>query len=265
MSNDASEVMGVDAQMGIVRILRAYPSFATRYQGETVAGHAIALSEGGIELDEQAGNTGYDPRLIAGLSVPLGAKCLLWLPNLMARSGTDRIPYVYTPYWRFRNTYDFNQQFQKPYHFPKQVDGVAETLVDAGPRVVIPAACQSVTYVQDEPAVGLVATQNVFHENFRQIGATGAFNVINSNGAMGAIQQGIAGSSGLGGHIRPTFTAYEFIAAGDELIIVVNRGDTEEGAAATWDFAAVDGAFNTFYGDEDNPDLGVYVVVGTGP
>ncbi|MBW2672290.1 MAG: hypothetical protein JRD89_02590 [Deltaproteobacteria bacterium] len=265
MSNDASETMGVDAQMGIVRILRAYPTFAELYQGETVAGHAVALSEGGIELDEQAGQVGYDPRLISGVATPLGAKCLLWLPILLARSGVDRLPYVYTLYWRMRNTYDYNQQFQRPYHFPKQAQGVAETLVEAGPRVVIPAACPSVTYVQPEPAVGLVATQNMLHENFRQVGAAGAFDIINSDGARGAIQQGIAASSPLGGHLRPAFTAYECIAAGDELVIVVTRGDTDEQAAPNWDFAGVDGAFNTFYGDPDYPDLGVYVLVGTGP
>jgi len=265
MSNDASETMGIDAQMGIVRILRAYPTFAALYQGEAVATNAIALSEGGIALDEQAGTVGYDPRLVAGLSVPLGAKCLLWLPNMWGRLGVDRLPYIYTLYWRMRNSYDYNQEYQKPYHFPKQVDGVAETLVEAGPRVVIPAACPSVTYVQDEPAVALVATQHMFHENFQQIGTAGAFNVINPDGNRGAIQQGIAASSPLFGHLRPAFTAYETIAAGDELVIVVNRGDTDEGAAANWDFEGADGAFNTFYGDPDNPDLGVYVIVGTGP
>jgi len=266
MSDAPSEVMAVcDPQFGIVRVLRPYDGFDAIYQDETVAGNAIAFTEDGVALDDLAGETGYDERLVKGLSVPMGARCLLWLPNIVWRDGADTYPYIYTLYWRYRNVFDYRQRYRPPYHLTKQGAGVAETIVDVGPRVVLPASAPSVMYIQPEGATspGLpITTQNLHHENFRQVGAALNANVLNPDGNFGALQQGIVASSLLGAHLRPSFTVYEVTAAGDELLLLVNREDPA-GTETDWDFVGVDAPFLAQF--ENLPDIGVYVSVGVSP
>ena len=262
MSNEATEMMGNDAQMGIVRVLRPYSTFATVYDGRTVTDNLIALSEGNNPLDPLAGQAGHDSRLVQGIPGSLGAKCLLWLPNLSWRQGMTLYSYVYTLNWRLRNVYDHRQQHRTPYHYPKQGVGIPETLIDAGPRVVIPAAVNSIMYVQAEPAgAQAIATNNLRHENFRHGGSAVAGNIINPDGSIGVIQQGVTASQASGSHVRPGFTAYELVFGGDELVIEISR-ETAEGAQPVWDFDGADTAFAALFGDY--PDLGVYVLVGKG-
>lgn len=267
MSNDASEVVGGDPQMGIVRVLRPYDTYQDVYEGQPVTTTAINLTEGGVALDEQAEaeEAGYDPRLVKGLATPLGAKCLVWLPNI-AWLGDDQEfrRYVYSFCWRMRNTYDFRQRFRRPYHFPKQIDGVAETDVFPGARVVIPAAVPSVVYIQPEGAAFAVQTQNLHQENYRHGGAPLPVNILNPDGAVGAIQQGIQVSGAGSAHLRPTYTCHEMICAGDELIVLVNRENPEGAVEPNWEFAGADAAFAAHF-DDATPDIGVYVLVGSTP
>src|SRR3990170_573964 len=112
--------MIVDPQFGIVRVLRPYQGFEAIYQGHPATGSTavpIMLSEAGIELDEEARNkvTGYDPELVRGLPVPLGARVVLWVPFISAiLLEVGASPYVYMPIWRFRNTADFRRS-KTPY------------------------------------------------------------------------------------------------------------------------------------------------------
>ena len=73
----------VDAQFGIAKILRPYAGFEADYQGNQVS-NAIALTERGIALDPLAGKPGYAPNLLRGLPVSLGARIVLWIPNVVA-------------------------------------------------------------------------------------------------------------------------------------------------------------------------------------
>lgn len=261
------ETVLADAQFGIVRVLRPYTDFEDQYDGVS-AQTPIMLTEGGIAYDDLAlkGETGYDPRLVRGLSVPFGARVQLWIPNIFAIALPIQIPYDYTIIWRIRSVADFRRA-RKPYHYPKQGEGVAETLVNPGPRVVIPASTQSVIYQQIETTTGIV-TQNLINESV-SIGGRPLTNPINPDGADGAIQQGLLVSTGTDSHTRPLFSPVEVQAEGDELLLAVTRPTV--GVVANWDFTGVtaDGSFTALYGKGSvggpYPDIGVYVSVGTAP
>jgi len=263
--------MTEEADFGIVRILRPYAGFETLYEGQPATGATaipIMLSEGGIELDDLArdGVAGYDPDLVRGLPVPKGARVSIWYPTLAAASPPRLSPYVYQILWRYRNTADYRRT-RTPYHFPKQIEGVAETVLNPGPRVVIPASLHTMIYNQTEPTIFSPVTQNL-HEEAVAIGGATINPPLNSNGNQGVIQQGILPSQPARRHTRPSFKILEVQAEGDELLIAVTRYDDLGGASSNWGFAGVDAGFSNYYGNGSGiayPDLGVEVSVGAAP
>lgn len=258
-------------QFGVVRVLRGYSGFESLYEGQPATGATavpIMLSEAGIELDDMAQQrvAGYDPDLVRGLPVVAGSDLLLWVPNLLGVSLPNVSPYVYQIVWRYRNTADYRRN-RTPYHYPKQIEGVPETLLNLGERVVIPAAMEAIIYNQAEPAVGASVAQNLHTEGV----AIGGFPInppINSNGAQGVIQQGILPSGANRSHTRPIYSPWTLTAKGDELLVAVTRLTDLGGAAANWDFSgfgAEDSGIANVYGSGGGgpyPDLGLYVVGG---
>jgi len=265
------ETVLADPQFGVVRVLRPYADFEDVYQGQA-ANIPIMLTESGEALDEQAGDTGYDERLVRGLTVPVGARILLAVPNTFSSPGIGQLfPYIYTLSWRFRNLSDFRLK-RKSYHFPKQGTGVPETLVDPGDRVPLAVTNQPVIYNQAEVAAGpaqAVQTQNLHTENVRLAGI-GLTNPINPDGSAGALQQGILTPTASNAHTRSFFSTQEVQAISDELLISVTREDND-GASANWAFAAgeTDDQFSEIYGKGLAagifPDVGIYVMVGVSP
>lgn len=256
----------MDPRFGIIRVLRPYAGFETIYEGQSASGATpvpIMLSEAGIELDDQAGTPGYDPSLVRGLPIPQGAKVVLWVPDVVATVlGLGTSQYKYWIIWRARNTADYRRS-RTPYHFPKQIEGVAETGVDPGPRVIIPGAMQSVVYNQTEVAAGAVQTQQAHAENIAFGGPTMEL-PLNSDGLRGVIQQGVLATAAVNRHTRPSWWEHKLTddARGDELLIAVTRNDI--GAAhPNWEFGAggADAAFAAFYGTVFT-DLGLQVIVG---
>lgn len=283
-----SEAVLVDAQFSIVHLLRPYANFEDDYQGQP-AYRRIMLSEvvsgsGGAAYDEQAERAvpGYDPTLIRALSVPLGARVLIWLPKINpVRAG---LMYRWTFSWRIRNIYDYRQN-RKPYHLPKQAPGYADTSGPTPqPRLVIPAAEQTVIYTQPEPAN--LATPVAQHARIEDVSASSGHTLgglpFLPGGATGTIQQGVLDpGSGLGVlFARPEFFwIHEVQAVGDELAIGLWREDPDPGGPTSepnWDFtqpANIDATASIFLGKGSTvapvsgpyPDLGVMVMVGTAP
>jgi len=284
-----SETVMADAQASKAFILRPFENFEATYQGES-ADRPIMLTELGQPFDEavNSGVDGYDPRLVRGLSVPMGSRILLWLPILFWVSASDPVTvnrYEWRLFWRLRNVFDFNN-FRKSYHYPKQADGIPETiLVPPMParqrRVIIPCAENSVVYNGDEPGVistgsidnaYLSASQSIFFERF--YGANWAGQRQNPlipngtrnpyqpdgssypNGTLGSLQQGIADPGNpatLFPATGPGFMLHEMQAMGDELLIGVQRESTE--AFPDWDFTS---------GDEPGPDYTLSTLLGNG-
>lgn len=258
--------MADDPQFGIIFVLRPYPGFEAIYQGQPASGAAavpLMLSEAGLELDAQAGTPGYDPSLVRGLPIPQGAKVVLWVPDVVATVlGLGASQYNYWIIWRARNTADYRRT-RAPYHFPKQIEGVPETGVDPGPRVIIPAAMQSIVYNQPEVAAGAVQTQQAHAERIAFGGPTMEL-PLNSDGLRGVIQQGVQTTAALNRHTRPSWVEHKLVddARGDELLIAVTRNDIG-GAHPNWELGAgeADAAFAGFYGSVF-ADLGLQVIVG---
>jgi len=283
-----------DAQFSVVKTLRPYVNFETDYEG-TPCTRPIQVTEvlngtGGEPRDDQAIalTPGYDPNLVRGLKVPMGARVVIFLPRFtpdnVVAGGAD-LRYDWLIEWRLRNVFDFRTQ-RVPFHHPKQSLGFPDTSSGTSePRVVIPAASQTSVYVGAEPTGGGppqaqgAVTQNARQE-FISSGALGNALPFMPGGVLfGSIQQGLSnpGAPAIGPFALPSF--YQIIetqAAGDELILSLRRKDTEQGAAPNWEFgqnpSRVDrfvsvflGLGDTFNGEGPFRDIGVMVAWGTAP
>lgn len=267
-----------DAQFGLVRILRPFLEFETVYSGQSVD-TPIALSRvlrntGGDPRDPLAADQrpGYDPNLIRGLSMPVGARVALYMPKILA-GGAER--YRYRFIWRLRNTLDYRLG-RIPYHYPKQGEGVPDS-TDTPPsaRVVIPAAEQTILYAETPEPAGPVATV-VTSSRVEDVtfGGTSLAAPLLPGGVTGVVQQGILdpGNVVIGDDaLLPTYALYETQAWGDELLVMLYRTDT---LGANWDFSSpggVDEQLSLLLGGGGSqpfpafPDVGVYVLVGSAP
>jgi len=261
-----------DAQFGIAKILRPYLGFDAldgspgSYQGKSAL-TPVMLTEGGVALDEQAGHLGYSPVLLRGLSVPYGSRVTIWVPLVTPVSETlATAGYIWSVVWRLRNTFDFRQR-RIPYHYPRQAAGVPYA---GSPRVVIPAASQSVIYNQSEPStIVQPAIQHSYAEAIQFQYSINLIAPLTPSGAFGAMEQGIVNIPfGPGGEgITTTYQVAELQALGDEMLIGLYR---LESYGANWNFTPgqVDAQLSALLGNGSGkiyPDLGVYVLTGSAP
>jgi hypothetical protein len=250
-----------DAQFTKSFILRPYTGFETDYTPAVPSQTPVQFSEGGEPLDPQAGKPGYDPRLVRGLGVPMGARVLIWLPIVFAQVGPTPISYVWRLTWRLRNVFDYRKS-RIPFHYPKQGEGVP----DAGsPRTVIPAAYHSIIVNQAEPAGVGVMTQNVRIEQFRPEPAAAGTDLLPllPGGGPGILQQGLLDPAAFGPNtpFKPLYLPVEVAAVGDQLMIGALRD-----SGGNWDFAGIDLTFANLFGSASGrtfPDIGLYVETGT--
>jgi len=282
----AGQTVLVDAQFGIAKILRPFAGFEAVYQGKDITQNPIALTERGIALDPLAGKPGYAPNLVRGLPVSMGARIVLWLPNVIASivAGPllSAIPYRYAIAWRLRSTFDY-RQLRGPYHYPKQGKGVPDTSAPPGKqdRVVKAAGFQTVGFTQPEPVgsnggalPGLTddrATVNLHAEDIANRCGT-LFAPLIPGGGKGAVQQGILdpGAPAFDPFQNtPFYNVHEVQAEGDEMLLFVYRDEQDPRGTsyANWDFAALapDQNFSTYYGNGSGqafPDIGAYVFAG---
>jgi hypothetical protein len=251
-----------DARFSKSFILRPYVDFEDDYQGQSAA-RPIMFSEQQEPRDDQAGQPGYDPDLVRGLPVPLGARCLIWLPT---RQVSEMPAYQWNIVWRLRNVFDY-RKFRKRYHYPKQSAGFPY-LGDGSPRVVIPAAVQSIVYNDPNPTCTNGVAFNKMHFDIVEMCVSG-FSVrpFVPGGGEGVVQQGVIAINAGKTNAWPTYALHEVQAAGDELLIAARR---DVSGAPNWDFApaAVDYPFSEAFGKgsgQQQPDLGVYVHTGSAP
>lgn len=264
-----SSTVLADAQFGTARILRPFSGFRAAYQGQA-ATKPIMLTEvvdppGGEPLDQLAAvNTpGYAPNLIRGVDVPLGSRVVIWLPKVGPFSADPAARYDWIIGWRLRNVYDYRQT-RAPYHYPKQEAGVP---VGGNPRVVIPAAVQTIVYSQTPApaAAGAIAASSAYPETLgtggSALGGTVSGIPLVATATDGTFEQGLSPSAA---GQQPTYMIHEVQAVGDEMLIGVSRSTS---FGANWNFTAFgseDYILGSFLGD-DYPDIGVYVLTGSAP
>lgn len=255
-----------DARFSKAFILRPYVDFEDDYQGDPAA-RPVMFSEQQKALDDQAGEPGYDPNLVRGLTVPVGARCLIWLPTtkwfIDDDGGGDR-PYQWNVAWRMRNVFDYRKD-RKRYHYPKQSAGFPYQ-GDGSARVVIPAAVQSIVYNDPAPTD---AQATAFHKEFTeviQMWADGrSFRPYVPGKKEGVVEQGVVAINPGKTNAVPSYALHEVQGSGDELLIAARRDISE---VDNWDFDGVDENFSIAFGRGSGrqfPDLGVYVLMGSAP
>lgn len=259
-------------QMSTGQVLRPPRDFQPRYEGVNANTNPLYFTLGGVELDDLVGDPGYDPLLIRGLPVPMGSRVVLWLPNLTAiLPGPTADNYEWSIIWRLRSPNDYrnNAEERPPYHFPQKA-GAQDTVANE-PRVAIPAAFESVNYVQTEPGtVTGRATTNVRALDLTSSAIKVAGPLLPA-AARGVVQQGITDPTFVPDATEPEFLTYETLAKGDEFLIALRR--LNDAPQDVWAFATTDIQVSQLLGTglpapNDHPiydDNGVYVFFGTDP
>lgn len=146
------------------QIVKPFQGFESKYSGLLVSDNPIAIPG---DLDAMAGKPGYDPNLLKGIPVPLGAKIYIWLPWFAPSTYGDTAAssYRYKLVWRLRSLADQVADADKKLsaHFGRLLPGVAQaprttgspaliaaSATLAGPRYVIPTAFESVQIVNNK-------------------------------------------------------------------------------------------------------------------
>lgn len=264
-SNEGQAVLA-DAQFGMVQIMRPVAGFETTYEGRSAAEPIYLFPEGQhIDPIAAAGVAGYDPVLARGLKTPFGARIAIWLPNLFFTSDVER-GYELILIWRLRNVSDFANG-RIPYHFPR-AQGAINTTAPAGSqaRVPIPAAYNTITYIQTEPLTQRGRAINNIHSEDLEFSTDTVLGPLLADGVTRQpVQQGILDPAVVTDADRPGFIVHEVQALGDEVVMALRRNVT---GAANWAFATTDLRFSQFLGSGTGlqlPSVGAYALMGTAP
>lgn len=242
------------------------------YQGQSVT---IPIAIPG-SLDPDAGKTGFDQNLLAGIPLPYGSRLVLWVPTIFNVVGNfiNVQPYRYSIVWRMRNLRDFRVN-RAAYHFPQQTLGENN-------EFVIPAAAEGMVFettpmtssAGPKPPALFDTKRSAIHEfAIEQFNFNSAVPIppLAPSGVSGSYQQGLSGAA-VGSNNSVTFNQLQFDAMGDEFMVLVSRDSDVGGLSSTWDFSSntQDAGFSRFFGTDNgqrNPiaSLGIYVLTGSNP
>lgn len=253
-----------DAQFGIVSVMRPLNGFETTYEGLTTDDPIYLFPEGeNIDKLAKDGVAGYDRNLARGLKVPLGARVVLWLPNLFFTRAAEDFGYQWVLIWRLRTVVDFRNG-RNPWHLA-QDKGADNTNAPTGQqqRFPVPAAYNTIGYIQTEPTGETARSVTNVRAQDLEVATTELTGPLLPDGATRQpIQQGVLNPAVVSDAEQPTFLVHEVQAIGDELIIAVRRPTTAP--TSTWAFGSTDLRFSQFLGQQF-PNVGVYVMMGAAP
>lgn len=258
----------------IVRYLKPFPNFEKVYQGKP---STVPIAFPGT-LDLNAGKPGYDPNLLAALSVPLGSRVLIWIPLTLSGENVSPV-YQYQIVWRLQTVTSFiqgqstgqvsNEQSYSSYHLGVGPYGQPESLLDpATKRYFLPGAVRTMGFPQTEPSDGAPAVTHLLGQVLQPLASPVWTQPYTPAGGLGTFQQGVYPEPG-GNETGPSFMVYSFPAEGDELMILATRINPTDGQ--TWDFTSSepgDGSFSETYGDSNgasnaSPFTAILVMTGT--
>jgi hypothetical protein len=277
-----SQVVLSDGQWTMFRYLRPFAGFERVYQGQP--GNLPIAFPGELDLFAQKKVVGYDPNLIAGITVPLGARITIWIPQTLAQDG-DSDPvvnalYQYQILWRNRTARDFrvgqaegigtNTQSYSSYHLPTSGTGQPEANSPnrdpALQRFYLPGAIRTVAFEQTEPGNGAPVATHLRGELLQPVADPIWVQPLTPQGNPAIWQQGAyreSSSTAAGG---PSYLTFTTDAEGDEMCILASKISTE----GTWDFTTADpgdGAFSNTFGTNNGANaqsqFGILVTSGT--
>ena len=275
-----SQVVLSDGQWTMFRYLRPFPNFERMYQGKP--GNRPIAFPGVLDLFADKKVVGYDPDLIGGITVPLGSRVTIWIPQTLGQMDLDFPPavnalYQYQILWRDRNTRDFRvgqaegignaQQSYSSFHLPTSGFGQAQNN-PASPgdqRYFLPGAIRTVAFEQAEPVGTVPSVIHLRGEYLQPVGDPVWIPPLTPTGTDGVWQQGSyldSASANAGGPAYFTFTTD---AEGDEMMILASKISP----STPWDFttdAPGDGSFSNTYGTNNgqNPPAQYGILVATG-
>ncbi len=269
-----------EGQWSIARFLKPFKGFEQVYQGES--GSRPIAFPGTLDLYAQKKLPGYDPFLLAGVTVPLGAQVRIWIP--LTISGGEAFPrYNYQIVWRLRTVNDFITgqgtgqvsavQTYSAYHLGVGPLGQPESIGSASAeRYFLPGALETAIFPQAQPADLLAGSPGVLQlqgQVLQPVATPTWLPPLTATGKEAAWQQGVYPSSNALA-TSPTFLMYELEAQGDELSIFATRASADTESA--WDFTknTDDGdlSFSTTYGNDNgaaavSPYTAILLMVGT--
>jgi len=282
----------MDVAFSTTKVLRGPKNFEDWYQGKTINYPLVLVDQsqtpdgldpistqawgklsnearenGGVPPPGGYANntTGFDPYLCAGVPVPLGARCLLWLPFYGPDQQTLGSEFQYSLIWRLRSASTY-RQLRKPFHL------VSDRGYDSGDpalyannarlRRLVPSCRETIAFQQAEPGVGSAtnyygdAKQNLWPVAIKTHTEWGAdLNGTTrlrgplirnfesptdySTAVEGYYEQGILDQGTPDSHTT-TFVCYETRCKGDELVIAVmpTPGEGVDPEVATYNFNA---------------------------
>lgn len=219
-------------------------------------------------LDPDAGKPGFDPNLLAGLSVPLGSRLLVQIP-MTINKYTPVAGYSYQFIWRTRNQQQLVSAIESgrstaAYHLPAIEPGRREIqATPASGLIFIPGASDVEVFEEAEPGSGF-ATLNVRQQRYIPQVISSWVQPLTPSGSKGVWQQGAYQFTSNVECAGPSWLPLWFDASGDELMVLAYKLDT----ATPWDFVVADLAFSNTYGTNasalpNNPNIGIIVSSGT--
>ena len=280
----SSQIVLMDGQWTMCRFLRPFPNFERVYQGK---GGTIPIAFPGVlDLFAERGVVGFDPNLIAGITVPYGSRVTIWIPQTIAGYTVNAL-YQYQIIWRLRSVRDFRAgqaegqvsalQDYSGYHLatsglgqPEQNPSVP-TPTSATKRYFIPGSTRTVAFEQSEPALGLPGVIHLTGEMLQPTLSPIWTQPLTPSGANAVWQQGTYVGSSQANTGGPSWLTFTCDAKGDEMSILAYKIPPDEGSPPAWDFTAAapgDLAFSNTYGNgngqnQPSPFTSIMVTTGT--
>ncbi len=266
----------------MIRVLKPFPNFESRYQG--VSGTFPIAFPGVLDNFSAAGTEGYDPNLIAGMTVPLGSQISIWIPQTIEDGIAEEGPpivnalYQYQILWRMRSIKDYNvgqakgqmtpTQDYSSYHLRNNALGQPQSQGQdpALKRYFLAGAIETIVLTQTEPSGGVPVPSHLRGQYLQTVADPIWVPPLTPSGASAVWQQGAYTRSNTAACGGPSFLIYTTVARGDEMAILASKIDTDN----PWDFTATDPgdvAFSNTYGNNNSqnftlPTGGILVTTG---
>lgn len=150
-------------EFSLARVAKPPADFESKYEGLGTEANPIAIPG---TLDQFAGDEGYDPNLLAGIPVPMGARIFVWLPKFIPSVyGGSALNYRFRLIWRLRSLGEqiADPKNQRESHFGRLLPGVNQVpatvgppvyteapINQGGPRFVVPTAFETVQIINNK-------------------------------------------------------------------------------------------------------------------
>jgi len=265
-----AEVVLMDGQWTMCQFLRPFENFERVYQGQS--GTLPIAFPGDLDQFAVDGTPGYDPNLIAGITVPYGSRVTIWIPQTIADYTVNAL-YQYQILWRMRNVRDYREgqtkgavsalQNYTGYHLTTSGFGQPEVasapVTSSNARYFLPGATRTVAFEQSEPALGDPGVIHLTGERLQPTINPVWVQPLTPKGNPAVWQQGTYVGSSHANNGGPSWLTFTCDADGDEMSILAYKIPPGEGPYPAWDFTTSDPgdlSFSNTFGNSNGQNRG---------